>query len=128
MRMRQVPRTIAVAVGAVALVAGRGGGWAGAATGSPSHDGDHQGSKIKHVLLISVDGMHQQDLAWYVKNNPGSVLATLMHHGLEYSGAMTPFPSDSSPGMYGQVTGGGPRGTRLYYHDTWNHALFPPGA
>ncbi len=127
MRMRQVPRTIAVAVGAVALVAGTALGSAAAATGSPSHDGDHQGSKIKHVLLISVDGMHQQDLAWYVKNNPGSVLATLMHHGLEYSGAMTPFPSDSSPGMYGQVTGGDPRVTGIYYDDTWNHDVFPAG-
>lgn len=31
----------------------------------------------KHVLLISVDGMHQSDLDWYVAQNPGSTLATL---------------------------------------------------
>ncbi|HEX4661390.1 MAG TPA: alkaline phosphatase family protein [Streptosporangiaceae bacterium] len=111
----------------MALATGTALGSAAAATGSPSHNGDHQGSKIKHVLLISVDGMHQQDLAWYVKNNPGSVLATLMHHGLEYSNAMTPFPSDSSPGLYGQVTGGDPRVTGIYYDDTWNHDVFPAG-
>ena len=29
----------------------------------------------KHVLLISVDGMHQSDLDWYVANHPGSELA-----------------------------------------------------
>jgi hypothetical protein len=28
------------------------------------------------VLLISVDGLHQQDSAWYVKTYPHSVLAT----------------------------------------------------
>lgn len=65
-------------------------------------------SRIKHVLLISVDGLHQQDLAWYVRTHPGSVLAGLERHGLEYSNASTPFPADSFPGLIGQVTGGDP--------------------
>jgi len=82
---------------------------------------------IKHVLLISVDGMHQQDLTWYVDNYPDSTLATLDHEGLEYSDAMTPFPSDSFPGMVGQVTGGNPKTTGIYYDDTWNHDVFPIG-
>lgn len=60
------------------------------------------GAGIKHVLLISVDGLHQQDLAWYVKTYPDSLLATLESHGLEYRNAQTPFPSDSSPGMVAQ--------------------------
>jgi hypothetical protein len=124
MRMRKVPRTVAVAVGAAALVAGTALASAAAATGSPADD---QGSEIRHVLLISVDGLHQQDLAWYVQNNPDSLLATLVHRGLEYSNAETPFPSDSSPGMYGQVTGGDPRVTGIYYDDTWNHDVFPAG-
>ena len=51
------------------------------------------------MLLISVDGLHQQDLAWYVHAYPDSVLAALDRRGLEYSQASTPFPSDSSPGM-----------------------------
>jgi hypothetical protein len=79
------------------------------------------------VLLISVDGMHQQDLAWYVRTHPGSVLAQLYDHGLEYSGAMAPFPSDSSPSMVAQVTGGDPRVTGIYYEDTFNHDVFPAG-
>src|SRR5215472_17264321 len=124
MRMRQVPRSVAVATGA-ALVVGTALASAAAATGSPGHEG--HGSKVKHVLLISVDGLHQQDLAWYVKHNPDSLLASLAHSGVEYSRAKTPFPSDSSPGMYGQVTGGDPKVTGIYYDDVWNHDVFPAG-
>jgi len=100
---------------------------ASAATDGSGQASHHRGSGIRHVLLISVDGLHQQDLAWYVKHNPGSLLANLMHHGLEYKNAETPFPSDSSPGMYGQVTGGDPRVTGIYYDDVWNHDVFPAG-
>ena len=82
---------------------------------------------VEHVLLISVDGLHQQDLAWYVKTYPDSLLATLESHGLEYRNARTPFPSDSSPGMVAQVTGGDPRVTGIYYDDTFNHDIFPAG-
>jgi hypothetical protein len=126
MRMRQVPRSVAVATGA-ALVVGTALASASAATGGSAQASHHHGSTIQHVLLISVDGMHQQDLAWYVQHNPDSLLANLFHHGLEYSNAMTPFPSDSSPGMTAQVTGGDPRVTGIYYDDTWNHDVFPAG-
>ena len=122
----------AVAVAASAAVLGTGAlAGATAASASPAPpaatagSGQHRG--IQHVLLISVDGMHQQDLAWYVKTHPGSMLARLYGHGLEYSSALTPFPSDSSPGMTGQVTGGDPRVTGIYYDDTWNHDVFPAG-
>jgi Type I phosphodiesterase / nucleotide pyrophosphatase len=83
--------------------------------------------KVEHVLLISVDGMHQSDLAWYVQTHPNSTLAMLMAQGINYSNASTPFPSDSFPGMVGQVTGGNPATTGIYYDDTWNHAVFPAG-
>src|SRR5215467_11956088 len=126
MGMRQVPRSVAVATGA-ALVVGTALASASAATGGSGQAGRHHASGIRHVLLISVDGLHQQDLAWYVKHNPNSLLANLWHHGLEYKNAETPFPSDSSPGMYGQVTGGDPRVTGIYYDDVWNHDVFPAG-
>jgi len=84
-------------------------------------------SPIQHVLLISVDGLHQSDLAWYARTHPGSALATLMSRGVDFSDASTPFPSDSFPGMVGQVTGGNPATTGIYYDDTWNHALLPAG-
>ena len=84
-------------------------------------------AKVDHVLLISVDGMHQSDLAWYAQTHPKSTLAALMAQGIDYSNASTPFPSDSFPGMVGQLTGGNPATTGIYYDDTWNHAVFPVG-
>jgi Type I phosphodiesterase / nucleotide pyrophosphatase len=83
--------------------------------------------KVEHVLLISVDGMHQSDLAWYLQTHPNSTLAMLVAQGINYSNASTPFPSDSFPGLIGQVTGGNPATTGIYYDDTWNHAVFPAG-
>ena len=111
----RLSRAVAVAASAAAVLGT--GALAGATTASAAPassattagTGHHSG--IQHVLLISVDGLHQQDLAWYVKTYPNSVLAGLYDHGLEYSAAMTPFPSDSTPGMVAQVTGGNPRTT-----------------
>lgn len=80
-----------------------------------------------HVLLISIDGMHQQDLDWYVRTHPRSTLAALAASGTTYRNASTPFPSDSFPGIVAQVTGGDPRTTGVYYDDTWNRALLPAG-
>ncbi|MCU6479967.1 alkaline phosphatase family protein [Arthrobacter sp. A2-55] len=86
-----------------------------------------RGGTSKHVLLLSVDGMHQKDLDWYVKNHPGSAIASLVHHGTSYTNAQTPVPSDSFPGMVGQLTGGNPKTTGVYYDDTFNRALLPAG-
>src|SRR4051812_20551954 len=77
----------------------------------------------KHVLLLSVDGMHQSDLAWYVKTHPHSALAALAGAGVDYSNAQTTVPSDSFPGMVAQLTGGNPKTTGVYYDSTFNHAL-----
>ena len=93
----------------------------------PAVAGDDDLKKVEHVLLISVDGMHQSDLAWYVQTHPKSTLAKLVAKGVDYSNASTPFPSDSFPGLTGQVTGGNPATTGIYYDDTWNHAVFPAG-
>ena len=120
MRMQSFGRAVAVAASVTTVL----GGTTLAAAGQTGLSGH---SRIQHVLLISVDGLHQQDLAWYVKNNPHSALAALERQGLEYGNAETPFPSDSFPGMVGQVTGGDPRVTGVYYDDTWNHDVFPAG-
>ena len=85
------------------------------------------GGGSRHVLLISVDGLHQSDLAWYITNHPDSALASLAGDGVEFTHAQTPFPSDSFPGMVGQVTGGNPKTTGVYYDDSFNHALLPAG-
>jgi hypothetical protein len=81
----------------------------------------------KHVLLISVDGMHQSDLAWYIRTHPKSALAGLVKGGAEFTNAQTPVPSDSFPGMVAQVTGGNPSSTGIFYDDSFNHALLPAG-
>jgi hypothetical protein len=92
-----------------------------------SAHGHGQESSIAHVLLISVDGLHQSDVEWYVSHHPGSELAKLVSGGAEYSRAHTPIPSDSFPGMTAQVTGGNPRTIGLYYDDEYSHAVLPAG-
>jgi hypothetical protein len=81
---------------------------------------------VKHVLVISVDGLHQSDLTYYVSQHPNSALAKLVSGGTEFSHAKTTFPSDSFPGMIAQLTGGGAGTTGVYYDDTYNHQLLPP--
>ena len=90
------------------------------AAASPAH------GTVKHVLLLSVDGLHESDLAYYLAANPHSALAQLAGDGTDYTAARTTFPSDSFPGMVAQLTGGGPGTTGVYYDDTYNHALLPP--
>jgi len=62
----------------------------------------HAGTR--HVLLISVDGLHQADLTAYAARHPRSALAGLLARGTAYTGARTPVPSDSFPGLIGQLT------------------------
>jgi hypothetical protein len=90
-------------------------------------NGDHDAKHSKHVLLLSVDGLHQKDLDWYVRAHPTSALARLVARGTSYTHAETPVPSDSFPGLVGQLTGGNPGTTGVYYDDTYNRAVFPAG-
>ena len=93
----------------------------------PAHadnDGGHR--HVKHVLLISVDGLHALDLSNYVATHSNSTLAYLSHRGVTYSNAATSQPSDSFPGLASLVTGGSPTTTGLWYDDTYNRALSPP--
>jgi hypothetical protein len=82
--------------------------------------------KVKHVLLISVDGLHALDLSTYVASHSNSTLAYLSDHGVTYSNTSTSQPSDSFPGLASLVTGGSPITTGLWYDDTYNRALSPP--
>ena len=112
--------THTAALGAAVVVAGA---LAGPAVASANDDL----AATRHVLLLSVDGLHQSDLSWYVSQHPNSNLAALSRQGVDFPNARTPFPSDSFPGMVGQATGGNPATTGIYYDDTYNHALLPPG-
>src|SRR5215471_6085096 len=82
----------------------------------------------KHVLLISVDGMHQSDLDWYVAHHPSSALAKLTHTGSEYTNAATSNPSDSDPGGTALMTGGNPKSTGIFYDVEYSHKTDEPGA
>jgi len=84
------------------------------------------GHHVKHVLLISVDGLHALDLSNYVAAHPNSTLADLSRHGVTYTNASTSSPSDSFPGLASLVTGGSPVTSGLWYDDTYNRALSPP--
>src|SRR6202142_3326433 len=81
---------------------------------------------IKHVLSISVDGLHALDLSNYVSSHPDSTLAALSRHGVTYTNNSTSTPSDSFPGLASLVTGGSPVTTGLWYDDTYNRVLSPP--
>lgn len=85
-------------------------------------------AKIKRVLLISVDGLHGVDLTNYVASYPKSTLAHLSQKGVTYSKAFTARPSDSFPGLLSIVTGGTPRSTGVYYDDSYDRKLSPPGS
>ncbi|MGW1871975.1 alkaline phosphatase family protein [Streptomyces sp. NPDC001975] len=87
----------------------------------------HHPAAARHVLLVSVDGLHQSDLSWYIARHPKSALARLVGGGVEYTHARTTTPSDSFPGMVAQATGGSPGTTGIYYDDTYNAALLPAG-
>jgi hypothetical protein len=82
--------------------------------------------QVKHVLLISVDGLHALDLSNFVATHPDSTLADLSRHGVTYTNNATSSPSDSFPGLASLVTGGSPVTTGLWYDDTYNRALSPP--
>ncbi len=132
MQTRKRRALVAAAAGVAALL-GVAAPSAAAAVGHPAaghRAGTAQGpygSQIRHVLLLSVDGMHQQDLAWYVSHYPRSTLADLVGQGTEYSDALSTIPSDSFPATVGMMTGGDPGVTGFYYDDTYNYDVFPPG-
>jgi hypothetical protein len=85
-----------------------------------------KGREIKHVLLISVDGLHALDVANYVESHPHSALAELASHGVTYSNANTPANSDSFPGLLALVTGGSPLSLGLFYDVSYNRSIFDP--
>jgi Type I phosphodiesterase / nucleotide pyrophosphatase len=109
----------AMALGAMTLAPVR--------TGSATELGE-PGADVRHVLLISVDGLHALDLTNYVASHPDSTLAELSRHGVTYTNASASTPSDSFPGLAALVTGGSPTTTGFWYDVTWNRAVAPQAA
>lgn len=86
---------------------------------------EDQDDKIRHVLMVSVDGMHQQDLERCVAHGTCPNIAELAEHGVIYTKAFTPGLSDSVPGLAALVTGGSPLSTGLFYDDVYDRTLYP---
>ena len=98
------------------------------------HDGDWDHTQIKHVLLISIDGMHAVDFL-NCKNGISTVnngapycpaLAELGTTGINYTAGSTTKPSDSFPGLMGIVSGATPRTMGVYYDVAYDRYLAPP--
>ncbi len=84
------------------------------------------GADVKHVLLISVDGLHALDVSRFVESHPHSALAELTHQGVTYTNARTPANSDSFPGLLALVTGGSPISHGMFYDVSYDRGLFAP--
>src|SRR5215510_2261952 len=83
-------------------------------------------TNVKHVVLISVDGLHALDVANYIQAHPNSALAEMSRHGVTYSNARTPANTDSFPGLLALVTGGSPVTTGLFYDVSYDRTIFDP--
>jgi len=90
--------------------------------------------KIKHVLLLSIDGMHAVDF-YNCTNGIAGVnggypycpnMAALSQTGINYVNTESSKPSDSFPGMAALASGGTPKTTGFYYDVAYDRSLDAP--
>ncbi len=105
-----------------------------AATSAQTASSSMENSKIKHVLILSIDGMHAVDF----KNCASGIstinngdpycpnLAALGQTAVNYVAASTTKPSDSFPGLMGIMTGATPRTMGIYYDVAFDRSLDAP--
>jgi hypothetical protein len=114
---RAVAAAIAACAATMALAQGAGdSGW-------NSGDQDLRG---RHVLLISIDGMHAVDFENCASAGTCPNLAALGRSGVTYTSASTPKPSDSFPGLMSMVTGASPKLLGIYYDVAYDRVFAPP--
>ena len=82
----------------------------------------------QHVLILSVDGLHQADVADPALRANLTNLQSLQRGGVTYTNASTTKPSDSFPGTLSYLTGAGPGTTGVFYDDSYSRTLFAPGS
>ena len=106
-----------------------------AAANAQNQGGDWGGqSGLRHVLLVSIDGMHAVDFQNCSQGiagvNSGAPycpnLAALASNGVNYVAASTSKPSDSFPGLMTIVSGATPRLLGVYYDVAYDRSLAPP--
>ena len=86
---------------------------------------------VRHVLLISIDGMHALDFINCANGIAGANggapycpnLAGLKANGVNYLDASTSKPSDSFPGLMALVSGGSPRSVGAFYDVAYDRSL-----
>src|SRR5580700_10330476 len=95
---------------------------------------DYRNQHIRHVLLISIDGMHALDFINCSKGisevNGGKSycpnLAELAETGVNYLDTATSKPSDSFPGLMALMTGGSPRTVGAFYDVAYDRTYDAP--
>jgi len=91
-------------------------------------------SGIRHVLLISIDGMHAVDYLNCSRGLPGinggqpycPNLAALGATGVSYRNTSTSKPSDSFPGLMTIVSGASAATLGVFYDVAYDRSLAPP--
>jgi hypothetical protein len=94
----------------------------------------HHEHRVRHVLLLSIDGMHAVDYLNCVNGVEGANdgqpycpnLAALGRHAVNYTATSTSKPSDSFPGLMTIVTGGTPKTMGVYYDVAYDRSLDAP--
>jgi hypothetical protein len=98
------------------------------------HQSDWGGRGIRHVLLISIDGMHALDYLNCSKGVSGANngqpycpnLAELGETAVNYLDTSTSKTSDSFPGLMALMTGGSPRTVGAFYDVAYDRSLDAP--
>jgi hypothetical protein len=96
-------------------------------------EGGHAG-RIRHVLLVSIDGMHAVDYLNCSRGISGlnggkpycPNLAELGETAVNYLDTSTSRPSDSFPGLTAIISGSSPRTAGAYYDVAYDRVLAPP--
>jgi len=115
---QRLPRAGVVALSALIASAGA----AGISAAQPNS------APARHVLLISVDGLHASDVTTCIAAHLCPNIESLSAAGTSYSNVSTSEPSDSSPGVVALATGGTPKLTGVYYDDSYDRTMFTPPA
>lgn len=84
------------------------------------------GAAYVHVLYISVDGLHESDLADPSLASDIPNIRDLQAHGVTYTNCYTPGPTDSFPGAVAEFTGASPKTTGIYYDHAYSRSLYSP--
>lgn len=80
-------------------------------------------SLYQHVLLLSVDGLHDADINDPLLQPYLSNINNLQANGVTYTNAFTSIPSDSFPGELNYLTGASPKTTGVYYDNSYSRSL-----